>query len=59
MFAPLRPTHKLSLGLATSLSRLTPTAGEQLSNGAVSRLFAGHLIDRTTCRLPLPEPCEF
>jgi putative AdoMet-dependent methyltransferase len=44
MFAPLRPLHKLSSRLATSLSKWTLPRESGLSDGAVSRLFAGHLI---------------
>jgi SAM-dependent methyltransferase len=44
MFAPLRPLHKLSSSLAASLSKWTLPREMWLSDGAVSRLFAGHLI---------------
>jgi 2-polyprenyl-3-methyl-5-hydroxy-6-metoxy-1,4-benzoquinol methylase len=44
MFAPLRPLHKLSSSLATSFSRWTLPREGWLSEGAISRQFAGHLI---------------
>jgi SAM-dependent methyltransferase len=44
MFAPLRPLHKVSPKLATSFSKWTLPQEGWLSNGAVSRMFAGHLI---------------
>jgi len=44
MFAPLRPLHKLSPSLATSFSRWTLLRESWLSEGAISRQFAGHLI---------------
>jgi ubiquinone/menaquinone biosynthesis C-methylase UbiE len=44
MFAPLRPMHKLSSRIGTSFSKWTLPRESWLSDGAVSRLFAGHLI---------------
>jgi putative AdoMet-dependent methyltransferase len=44
MFAPLRPMHKVSPRLATSFSKWILPRESWLSDGAVSRLFAGHLI---------------
>jgi SAM-dependent methyltransferase len=44
MFAPLRLMYKLSATLATSVSRRTLPRESWLSGGAISRLFAGHLI---------------
>ena len=44
MFAPLRPMHKVSSRLATSFSKWTLPRESWLSNDAVSRPFAGHLI---------------
>jgi hypothetical protein len=44
MFAPLRVMHKISPRLASSLSKYMLPRESWLSDGAVSRLFAGHLI---------------
>jgi SAM-dependent methyltransferase len=44
MFAPLRLMHKISPRLATFLSAYTLPRESWLSDGGVSRLFAGHLI---------------
>jgi len=44
MFAPLRLMHKVSARLATSVSKWTLPHEAWLSDSAVSRLFAGHLI---------------
>jgi ubiquinone/menaquinone biosynthesis C-methylase UbiE len=44
MFAPLRVMHKISPGFAISLSKCTLPRESWLSDGGVSRLFAGHLI---------------
>jgi ubiquinone/menaquinone biosynthesis C-methylase UbiE len=44
MFAPLRPIHKFSSGLGTFLSEWTLPRETWLSDTAVSRLVAGHLI---------------
>jgi len=44
MFAPLRPMHKLSSRIGTSFSKWTLPCESWLSDGPVSRLFAGHLI---------------
>jgi ubiquinone/menaquinone biosynthesis C-methylase UbiE len=44
MFAPLRPMHKVSSRLATSFSKWTLPRESWLSDGAISRLFAGHLV---------------
>ena len=44
MFAPVRPLHKLSSRLATSCARWTLPRESWLSNGTVTRWFAGHLI---------------
>jgi SAM-dependent methyltransferase len=44
MFAPLRPLHKLSPKGATALSRWTLPRETWLSDRALSRPFAGHLI---------------
>jgi hypothetical protein len=50
MFAPLRPLHKLAPKAATSLARRTLSREAWLSNGALTRPFAGHLI--VTARRP-------
>jgi SAM-dependent methyltransferase len=44
MFAPLRPLYKLSAKAGTSLARWTLPREQWLSDGALSRAFAGHLI---------------
>ena len=44
MFAPLRPLHKLSAKAGTSISRWTLPRETWLSDRALSRPFAGHLI---------------
>lgn len=44
MFAPLRLLHKVSPSLATSVSRRTLAQEAWLSDGALTRPFAGHLI---------------
>jgi len=44
MFAPLRPLHKLSPRMATGLSKLALPRERWLSDGVLSRSFAGHLI---------------
>jgi putative AdoMet-dependent methyltransferase len=44
MFAPLRVMHKVSPKLATSLSAWTLPRESRLSDGPLSRSFAGHLI---------------
>ena len=50
MFAPLRPLHKVSPKLATAFSKWALPRESWLSDGAVSRLFAGHFI--ATARRP-------
>ena len=50
MFAPLRPLHKAAPKAATALSRWTMPREAWLSNGALTRPFAGHLI--VTARRP-------
>jgi ubiquinone/menaquinone biosynthesis C-methylase UbiE len=50
MFAPLRPLHKVAPKAATSLSRRTLSREAWLSNGALTRPFAGHLV--VTARRP-------
>jgi SAM-dependent methyltransferase len=44
MFSPLRPMHKLSSRIGTSVSKWTLPRETWLSNSAVLRLFSGHLI---------------
>jgi hypothetical protein len=44
MFAPLRPMHKLSPRMATGLSKLILPRERWLSDSALSRPLAGHLI---------------
>jgi hypothetical protein len=44
MFAPLRVLHKVSQRLATSLSAWTLPREDRLSDGSLSRPFAGHSI---------------
>jgi ubiquinone/menaquinone biosynthesis C-methylase UbiE len=44
MFAPLRPLHKLSAKGATAVSKWTRPRERWLSDRAMSRPFAGHLI---------------
>jgi hypothetical protein len=44
MFAPLRVMHKVSLRIATASSKWTLPRESWLSDGALSRLVAGHLI---------------
>lgn len=50
MFAPLRPLHKIAPKAATSLSRWTLPREAWLSNAALTRPFAAHLI--VTARRP-------
>lgn len=44
MFAPLRPLYKLSPRMAAGLSKLTLPRERWLSDGALSRRLAGHLV---------------
>ena len=44
MFAPLRLLHKVSPGIATSVGRRTMPQEAWLSDGTLTRPFAGHLI---------------
>ena len=44
MFAPLRPLYKVSPALAASCAKWTLPREAQLSDGPLSRSFAGHLI---------------
>jgi ubiquinone/menaquinone biosynthesis C-methylase UbiE len=44
MFAPLRPLYKLSLALATRCAEWMAPREARLSDGQLSRSFAGHLI---------------
>jgi SAM-dependent methyltransferase len=53
MFAPLRPLYKLSPALAIRCAKWTVSREVKLSDGQLSRSFAGHLI--AACRAPRSE----